>query len=252
MEARPGTAGGLRSAQGGGRNFAGLTFFNGVTSGNPERMSQDAETPRLFLVTPVVTDAEAFTRSLAEALAAADIAAVLISPSADERSYADLAAKLVPIIQAAGAAALIADDTRIVGRAKADGVHIATGLADLRTASRSLRPRSIVGAGSINSRHAAMEAGEEDIDYVFFGAPHGDTHAEAHPKTLDLAEWWSDLMSIPAVTMAGLSLDSVAEAAATGAAFVGLHAAVWKHDNGPAAAVRAAAARLKPVAALSA
>ena len=79
-----------------------------------------------------------------------------------------------------------------------------------------------------------MEAGEIGVDYVFFGRPHGDTHDAPHPKALDLAEWWSELMEIPAVVMAGRSLDSVAEAAATGAAFVALHEAVWSHPAGRA------------------
>ena len=123
---------------------------------------------------------------------------------------------------------------------KADGVHIEGGIEDLRLAVESFRPKRIVGAGNLHSRHAAMEAGELDVDYLFFGRPHGDTHDAPHPKALDLAEWWSELMQIPAVIMAGRSLESVAEAAATGAAFVALHDAVWSHAGGPGEAVRLA------------
>ena len=89
-----------------------------------------------------------------------------------------------------------------------------------------------------------MEAGEAGVDYLFFGRPHGDTHDEPHPKALDLAEWWSELMEVPAVVMAGRSLDSVGEAAATGAAFVAVHQAVWSNEAGPGEAVRAANAVL--------
>lgn len=207
-------------------------------------MPDNAESAQLFLVTPVVAGGEDISGRLEDALSAADVAAVLISRDGDEKAYLDLAARLVPLIQSAGAAALVVDDTRVVGRTKADGVHVVSGLEDLRLASRSLRPQRIVGAGRIASRHEAMEAGEADVDYVFFGDPHGDTHDAPHPKLLDLAEWWSDLMQIPAVVMAGRSLEGVAEAAATGAAFVGLHAAVWRHPAGPGAAVRAAAEML--------
>jgi thiamine-phosphate pyrophosphorylase len=90
-----------------------------------------------------------------------------------------------------------------------------------------------------------MEAGGLEPDYLFFGRPHGDTHGGSHPKAMDLAEWWSDLMQIPAVLMAGRSLDSVAEAAATGAAFVAVHDAVWSHAEGPGEAVRMAEAALR-------
>jgi thiamine-phosphate pyrophosphorylase len=206
-------------------------------------MTDITEPTRLFLVTPPVVDPERFPGELAEALAAGDVAAVLIATSG-RQAASEIAEQLVPVIQGAGAAALIADDTRIAGRLNADGVHIGTGLGDLRIAVESFRGKRSVGAGSLHSRHAAMEAGEIGADYVFFGRPHGDTHAAAHDKALELAEWWSDLMQVPAVVMAGRSLASVTSAAATGAAFVALHEAVWAHPDGPAAAIRKAAAAL--------
>lgn len=206
-------------------------------------MTDKAETTRLFLVTPPLVDLDAFPARLAEALAAAEIGAVLIAPGPGQAAE-DVARRLVPIVQDAGAAALIGDDTRIAGRVGADGVHIGTGLGDLRNAVESFRGSRMVGAGNIHSRHTAMEAGELDVDYVFFGRPHGDTHDGAHGKALDLAQWWAELMEIPAVVMAGRSLDSVAEAAATGAAFVALHEAVWSHAGGSGEAVRKAVAAL--------
>ena len=96
-------------------------------------MSDEAEPTRLFLITPRRVDLDAFPAVLAEALAAGDVAAVLIASEAQAGSDA-VAAALVPVIQNAGAAAIIADDTRIAGRVKADGVHVATGLSDLRMA----------------------------------------------------------------------------------------------------------------------
>jgi thiamine-phosphate pyrophosphorylase len=89
-----------------------------------------------------------------------------------------------------------------------------------------------------------MEAGELGVDYVFFGRPHGDTHDAPHPKALELAEWWAELMQIPAVVMAGSSLASVGDAAATGADFVAVHSAIWTHADGPARAVQHALSAL--------
>ena len=184
-------------------------------------MSSQAEAPRLFLITPASVELPAFAVVLAEVLAAGDVAAVLIAGSRNA-SFDAAAAALVPIIQNGGAAAIVADDTRLAGRYNADGVHVTTGLADLADAARSLRPKRIVGAGNIATRHEAMEAGEAGPDYLFFGREHDDTHDAPHPKTLDLAEWWSDVATIPAVVMAGRHIDSVSDAVATGAAFVGL------------------------------
>jgi thiamine-phosphate pyrophosphorylase len=201
--------------------------------------------PRLFLVTPPRLEPESFVDDLAAALAGGDVAAVLIAVETGERDLETVAKALVPAIQAAGAAALVENSTRIAGHAKADGVHIGTTLDDLRLAADSFRPERIVGAGSLTTRHAAMEAGELGVDYVFFGRPKGDTHADPHPQALDLAEWWADLMSVPAVVMAGHNIESLAEAAATGASFVAANRAVWEHPEGPGAAVARATALLR-------
>jgi thiamine-phosphate pyrophosphorylase len=203
------------------------------------------ESTRLYLVTPPTLDADTFPARLAEALSGGSIAAVLLAPHADLRTLEPTLAPLVPMIQEAGAAALVANDTRLAGRLHADGVHIGTGIGDVRLAAESFRGKRIVGAGNINSRHTAMEAGEAGVDYVLFGRPHGDTHDAPHPKALELAEWWSEVMQVPAVMMAGHSIESVTEAAATGAAFVAVHDAIWAHEAGPAEAVRLALAALE-------
>jgi thiamine-phosphate pyrophosphorylase len=198
-------------------------------------MADSSQTTRLFLVTPLQIDAS-FAARLGDALAGGDVAAVLIASEADAAAIA----ALVAVIQRSGAAALVLNDTRLAGHVKADGVHVESGIADLRIAVESFQPRRIVGAGRLDTRHAAMQAGELDVDYVFFGRPHGDTHDSAHPKALDLGEWWAEVMQVPAVVMAGRSPASIGEAAATGADFVGVGEAIWSHPDGPAAAISAA------------
>lgn len=196
--------------------------------------------PRLCLVTPAAIVPDAFAAVLADALSGGDVASLIVttenqSPAALQR----IAEVLTPIAQKAGAAVLVRNDTRIAGRVGADGVHIDTGIAELREAAR-LRPKLIVGAGGAGTRHDAMSLGEEDPDYIFFGRLDGDTAAGVHAGSLALAEWWAPLFEIPAILMAGASLDSVPAARDTGAEFVALRRAVWEHPEGAAAAVREA------------
>jgi thiamine-phosphate pyrophosphorylase len=210
-----------------------------LVSFHPTMTDTEAAT-RLFLVAPAQIDA-AFASRLNEALSAASVAAVLL---AIEGAKEDVLQPLVNIVQQAGAAALIAGDTRLAGHVKADGVHVGGGIEEVRFAIESFKPNRIVGAGNIYSRHTALDTGELDVDYLLFGRPHGDTHDAPHPKSLELAEWFSEMTDVPAVMMAGRSIESVGEAAATGAAFVGLHDAVWSHAGGAAEAMRLAAAML--------
>ncbi|MBA5777280.1 thiamine phosphate synthase [Stappia sp. F7233] len=197
--------------------------------------------PRLFLVTPASYKPDEFLPQLEAALAAGDVACLLVTRGGlDDVAFQKVAARMVEMGQAAGAAVLIGNDTRIAGRARADGIHCDTGLADLKLATETFKPSRIVGAGGIKTRHEAMELAETGVDYVFFGLLDLDESPEAHRKTLDLADWWSELFEIPCVALGGTDLASVGPCAATGADFVALRDGVWTYPEGPAAAVRLA------------
>jgi thiamine-phosphate pyrophosphorylase len=205
---------------------------------------------RLYLVTPRRIDLSAFAPDLSAALAAGDVASVLIAPEVTAEAHLQrIAEALVPTIQAAGAAALVRDDSRAMGRSKADGLHVTEGVAALAEAVERLSGKAIVGAGEIKTRHAAMEHAEAGADYVFFGLLDLPEAGEAHPKTLDLGGWWADLFEPPCVLLAGRTMASVEDCARTGADFVAVRDAVWDHPDGPAAAVREINAILDRVAA---
>ena len=199
-------------------------------------MTDDPQLPtRLYLVTPPNVDLASFSIELEKALSAADIAAVLIAGQAND--MVPVADVLVPLVQSHGAAALIENNCGVAARTNADGVHVSGSKTELQSAIERFRPQQIVGAGELDNRHAAMQAGECGVDYVFFGRPHGDIRPEPHPKNITLAEWWSSIFEIPAVVMTGQDITSVADAAATGAEFVALQSACWDYDGGPAEAV---------------
>ncbi len=188
---------------------------------------------RLCLVTPTAPLPD-FPAALDAALAGDDVGSLIIPPldGAGQGAFAD---RLRPIAHRHGVAAIVAGDSDIASRL--DGVHVETGLADLRAALARHRPDRIVGAGGVRSRHDAMSFGEAGADYLFFGRLDGDTAPGIHEKSFDLAAWWAELFEIPAIVMGGLDLASVAEAAGAGIEFVALRRAVWEHPAGPAAAV---------------
>lgn len=203
---------------------------------------------RLCLVTPPDYDPASFAPRLAEALAGGDVASVVITaPRSNPTLHQRAAETLVPIAVDRGVAALIHNDTRICERAKADGVHVDSGTADLRAAIEALRGRKIVGAGVPLTRHDALEAGEAGPDYIFFGRLDGDTGDAIFAKALDIAGWWSSVTVIPAVVMGGASIASLEEAALSGIPFVALSRAVWADPRGPGVAVGDANTRLASI-----
>ena len=203
---------------------------------------------RLCLVTPPSADPATFGRLLGDALAGGDVASLIITGApADSAALQRLAEVCIPIARARGVASFIHNDTRVVGRADADGVHIYTGATDVAAAVTALRPKRMVGAGGATSRHEAMTLGEADPDYLFFGRLDGDTADVILPRVLDLAAWWSEVTVIPGIVMGGRRVQSVEEAARAGIEFVALSRAVWEHPAGPGAAVSEVASLLVSV-----
>ena len=184
----------------------------------------------LYLITPVVADAEAFAPRLAAVLAAAPVAAVLLKlAEGDDRDLLKASKVLAPVVQAVGAAALIdaPADPRLVARAGADGAHVADP-ARLGEVATALRPQRICGAGNLRSKHDAMEAGERDLDYVMFGEPRPDGFVPETERTVERAEWWASIFNLPCVAYAG-DLAAVSALAATGVEFVAL--GPWLFDS---------------------
>lgn len=205
-------------------------------------MSQpDPVRPRLVLVTTPLGDAEAEDR-LRAALSGGDVASVIVDAAGrDSAAFQRLAELLVPIVQEAGAAALIADDTRCAGRVGADGIHLTGGdLEALAEAVERFQPKSIVGASGFETRHDALEAGENLPDYLMFGRLAGDQKDAPHERNLELAAWWAQIVELPCILMGGASLEALDEAIASGAEFVALGAAVFGPGVDSAEAVRRA------------
>lgn len=183
---------------------------------------------RLVLVTPDIADAAQLAAITGDALRGGDVASVIIPQhSLDEKSYQKRCEALIPVIQAAGAAALVAGDTRIAGRVRADGLHLEVGPTAMAEAVQHHAPGLIVGGGNARERHAALSIGEAQPDYVMFGSVNGDIKPEPHPKNIALAEWWADMIEIPCVVMGGTSTAFVEDMAATRAEFIAFGKAVF-------------------------
>ncbi len=193
---------------------------------------------RLVLILPPEGDEQVLSDRLEAALAGGDVATVIV-PQYDRNDgqFQSLAERVVPIIQNAGAAALMAGDTRTAGRAKADGLHMQSSVEEIEDAIGKFTPKMIVGAGGVTERHKALEIGELQPDYLFFGKFDGDIKAEPHPKNLALGEWWASMVEIPCIVMGGNEVASVLAVAETGAEFVALRDAVFNHADGAERAV---------------
>ena len=199
--------------------------------------------PRLYLITPPVSDPAALAPQLEAALGAADIAAVLLRlDDADERTLINRAKAVAAIVQRRDAALLLDGRADLAARAGADGAHL-HGVEAFAAALALLKPDRIAGAGGLTSRHDAMLAGEAGADYVMFGEPGRHGRRPPFAEVEEHLTWWAELFEIPCVGYAG-SVDEVAPLARTGADFIALGEWLWSDPEGVSAGVAAAAEQL--------
>ncbi len=204
---------------------------------------------RIVLIAPPGETAARFAAKFAAAISGGDIASIILPANGmDEATFQEFAEAVVPLAQEAGIAAIIAEDTRIAGRVKADGVHIEGKKAALAEAIAQFQPKLSVGAGGAKTRDDALELGEERPDYIFFGRFGYDNKPEPHSRNLSLGGWWAEMIQIPVVVLAGSDVASVEAVAATGADFVALSSAVFGEGIDPGEAIARANAILDETA----
>ena len=201
----------------------------------PER----TEPAKLYLISP--QDVSGHFRDRLKAALDAGLASAfqLRVKNTDEHQLARLAAPLQRICADADVAFIVNDSVSLAKRLGADGVHLGQSDGDVRDARAILGPAAQIGRTCHDSRHLAMEAGEEGADYVAFGAfyPTTTKPSDYRPEPAILS-WWSALFEIPCVAIGGITPDNARPLVEAGADFLAVCQAVWG-ANDPEAAVRA-------------
>ena len=197
---------------------------------------------RLYLITPPrLDDLAGFSRTLAQALDAGDVAALQIRlKEAADADIAAAVAELAPIAQSRDVAVILNDRPDLAARLGCDGVHIGQDDAPYAEARRIMGQNAMIGVTCHDSRDLAWDAAEAGADYVAFGA-FFDTETKqastrADPEILSV---WQETMVTPCVAIGGITAANCGPLVAAGADFLAVSAGVWRYADGPAAAVRA-------------
>lgn len=194
--------------------------------------------PRLYLVTETVDDAGALARALSRAIAANDVAAVLLRlPDQDDEQRIAFAQTIAAPVQDGGVALLLDAGPDLVARSGADGAHFDSWRA-FAAGAKKLQPARIAGAGGLQTRHDAMLAAEAGADYVMFGEPTGSGALPPFSAVIERVSWWSDVCEPPCVGYARHTAD-VAALVDAGADFIALGEHLWNDAQALASAADA-------------
>ncbi|MFN3260912.1 MAG: thiamine phosphate synthase [Pikeienuella sp.] len=200
--------------------------------------------PRLYLLTPPLSEGASFAPLLDAALSAAPCACVRLRFAAEEegviRAVAD---PLREVCLGHDVALVLTDHFRLARQLGLDGAHLANPRLSVREARKALGEEAIVGAHAGASRHMGMTLAEAGADYVSLGPVAESALGAGEIAEQELFEWWAEAITTPSVAEGGMTL-ALAEALAPHADFIAAGAAIWSHPEGPAAGARAFAALL--------
>ena len=201
-------------------------------------MTDAADLPQLYLITPTDLDIDTFPTRLAAVLDAVQIACVRLSLATRDEDRIGRAADAVRAVTAERDVALVIErHVQMVARHGLDGVHLLDGARSVRAARKDLGEDAIVGAFCGQSRHDGMTAGELNADYVSFG-PVGETALDDGSRaTLDLFDWWSQMIEVPVVAEGALDIDLI-RSVSPHVDFFGIGDEIWRSDD-PTAALKA-------------
>lgn len=157
----------------------------------PEEQATRLPKCRLFLVAPAGIDPELGKELVAAALAAGDVATLLLPAGPQQLEFAKL---LKPLSHAHDTPLLLEGDPAHARELGLDGVHLQAGVSAYTGARAIIGNEAIVGADCRSSRHLAMTMGELGADYVGFS---GLMPAEEG----SIIGWWSELFEVPCVAL---------------------------------------------------
>ena len=197
---------------------------------------------QLYLISPLDVGG-AFPDRLAAALDGGPVAAFQFRVKGlDEHACAVLAEPLQRLCADHDTAFIVNDSVSLAKRLGADGVHLGQQDGPAKEARAVLGREAQIGVTCHDSRHMAMEAGEQGADYVAFGAffP-SSTKDTSHRPEPELLTFWSQIFEIPCVAIGGITPANCAPLVTAGADFLAVSNAVWGREDtaGVAAAVQA-------------
>ncbi len=194
----------------------------------------------LYLITPQNIKLPDFIDRLKEAFDAGKVEVLqlrLKDKTTDEiKKSAEI---ILPICRNYAVSFILNDNPELAKIIGADGVHVGIEDCSAAEARRIVGKEMIVGVSCYDSKDRAFVAGEEDANYVAFGAfyPTKTKEPRGYPKA-ELLKWWSTYTKIPAVAIGGITPENAKPLIEAGADYIAVVSAVWDNEKGVADAVR--------------
>jgi thiamine-phosphate pyrophosphorylase len=210
------------------------------------RKLMNSKMAKIYLISPEKIDLKTFPTRLENVLKTGLVPAFQLRLKGYEKSeVTKIARELKKICHQNHCLFLLNDSCEIAVAVGADGVHLGVEDGSIAEIRKKFPTNFIIGASCYDSRHLAMEAGEQGADYISFGAFFSSkTKISRGKPNTEILEWASEITNLPIVAIGGITDDNCSSLVMAGADFVAVISYVWDHPDGEVVAIKNLAKKL--------
>ena len=192
---------------------------------------------QIYLISPPKIELKIFSQELEKALKTALVPVFQLRlKDYSNAEVKKISQELKKICHANNCLFLLNDSLEIALDVAADGVHLGVDDGSIKLArekSQKINPNFIIGASCYDSKHLAMEAGEQGADYISFGAFfESKTKKSRGEPTVEIVEWCNEILNLPIVTIGGITDQNCHSLVKAGADFLSVISYVWENEEG--------------------
>lgn len=195
---------------------------------------------QIYLISPPQIELKDFSLKLEEALKTGLVPAFQLRlKNYSQSEVKKISQEIKKICDDNNCLFLLNDFYEIALEVGASGVHV--GIDDKKISQiRQNSPKNfIIGASCYDSKHLAMEAGEQGADYISFGAFfETKTKISRGKPTIEILNWASEILNLPIVAIGGINDKNCGELIKNGVDFLAVISYVWQHPQGVEVALK--------------
>lgn len=195
---------------------------------------------QIYLISPPKIELKDFSAQLEKALKTGLVPVFQLRLKGYEKpEVKKISQELLKICNSNNTQFIVNDDFELALEIGAHGVHLGAEDGSIKLARQKSRPNFVIGASCYDSKHLAMEAGEQGADYISYGAFFESKTKKSRGKpTLEILEWSNEILNLSIVAIGGINDQNCNSLVKAGADFLAVISYVWEHPAGVEVALK--------------
>lgn len=190
---------------------------------------------KIYLLSPPKIEVKKFSDQLKSALSTGLIPTFQLRLKGyEKKEIISIAKELKKICHDSNCLFLLNDCYETALDIDCDGVHLGAEDGSIAIARKAAgRKNFLIGASCYDSRHLAMEAGEQGADYLSFGTFFNSKTKNSRGKpTMEILTWCNEFINLPTVAIGGVTDENCAPLVKAGVDFLAVISFVWDNPQG--------------------